>query len=94
MMKGVDDRIEEVVFQWFCHVERMENDRFAKIFAGECAGSNSVGRPQKRWIDTVKECLRKRSFDDRQAGRILQDMSEWRGFLRWNAWDAVLGMNP
>ena len=38
----------------------MENDRFAKrVNVGECAGSLSVGRPWKRWIDTVKECLRK-----------------------------------
>ena len=25
----------------------------------ECASSCSLGRPWKRWIDTVKECLRK-----------------------------------
>ena len=38
------------------HVERMENDRIAeRVYVGECAGSRSVGRPQKRWIDTVKD---------------------------------------
>ena len=31
----------------------MENHRIAKrVYAGVCAGSCSVGRPQKRWIDT------------------------------------------
>ena len=30
---------------------------------GKCAGSCSVGRPRKRWIDTVKECLKKRGLD-------------------------------
>ena len=39
------------------------------------AGSNSVGIPCKRWIDTVKECLKK-SWDVR---RMVQDRSEWRG---------------
>ena len=40
------------------HVERMENDRIAKrVYVGGCAGSRSVGRPWKRWIDTVKDCL-------------------------------------
>ena len=28
---------------------------------GECTGSCSVCRPQKRWIDIVKHCKEKRS---------------------------------
>ena len=61
----------------------MERDRIAKKFyVGECAGSRSVGRPRKRWIDTVKGCLKKRGLDVRQARRIVQDRSEWRGFVR------------
>ena len=36
----------------------LEMDRIAKrIYVGESAGSHSVGRPWKRWIDTVEECL-------------------------------------
>ena len=42
-------------------MERMESDRITKrVYVGECAGSDSVGRPWKRWIDTVKECLKKK----------------------------------
>ena len=38
----------------------MENDRIAKrVYIGKCAGSLSVGRPQKRWIVTLKDCLKK-----------------------------------
>ena len=38
----------------------MENDRIAKrVYVGECAGNRSVGRPWKRWTDTVKDCLKK-----------------------------------
>ena len=49
MMKGVDKRSDEAVLQWFGHVERMKNDRTAKrVYVGECAGSGSVGKPQKR----------------------------------------------
>ena len=29
-----------------------------RIYVGECAGSRSVGRPWKRWLESVKECLR------------------------------------
>ena len=58
MKNGLDERIDEGMLWWFGHVERMEKDRIAKrVYVGECAGSRSVGRPRKRWIDTVKECL-------------------------------------
>ena len=60
VMKGLDERIDECVLRWFGHVARMKRDRIAKrVYVEECAGSRSVGRPRKRWIDTVKECLRK-----------------------------------
>ena len=55
----------------------MENDMFAKrVYVGECADVRSGGRPRKRWIDTVNECLRKRGLDVRQARRRVQDRSE------------------
>ena len=73
MRNGLDDRIDEDILWWFSHVKRMERDRIAKrVYVGECAGSCSVGRPWKRWIDTM-ECLRKRGLDVRQA------RSEWWG---------------
>ena len=41
-------------------MERMESDRIAKgVYVGEYAGSRSLGRPRNRWIDAVKNCLRK-----------------------------------
>ena len=46
--KGLDERIDEGVLQWFDHVERIERDRIAKrIHVGECAGIRSVGRLRK-----------------------------------------------
>ena len=41
------------------------------VNVGECAVSCSVGRPWKRWIDTMKVCLRKRSLDVKQARRMV-----------------------
>ena len=59
--KDLYERIDEGVLRWFGHVVRMERDRIAKrVYVGECAGSRSVDRLWKRWIDTVKEFLRKR----------------------------------
>ena len=90
--KGLEERIDEGVFRWFGHVERMERDRIAKrVYVGECAGSRSVGRPRKRWIDIVKECLRKRGLDVGEARRMVQNRSEWRGFVRRNAWGVARG---
>ena len=61
-------QIDEGVLWWFSHVERMEVDRVVKrVYLGLCTGSLSVGRPRKRWIDTVKRCLRKIGLDVRQA---------------------------
>ena len=81
MKKGLDQRIDGGVLMWFGHAERMERDRITKrVYVGECAGSHSVGRPQKRWIDTMKECLKKIGLGIRQTRRIVQDKSEWWGF--------------
>ena len=92
--KGLDERIDESVLRWSCNVERMERDRIAKRFyVGEFAGSRSVGRPRKRWIDTVKECLKKRGLYIRQAKRMVQDRSEWWRFVKGNAWGVARGMN-
>ena len=59
-------------------MERMEKDRIAKrVYVAECAGSRSVGRPRKRWIDTVKGCLNTRGSDVRQGRRMVQERNEW-----------------
>ena len=90
----MDESIDEGVIRSFGLVERMENNRIAKrVYEGECAGSRSVGRPRKRWVDTVQDCLRK-GLDVKQARRMVQDRSEWREFVKGNAWGSAQGMNP
>ena len=42
---------------------------------GEYAGSRSVGRPWKRGIDTVKDCLR-RGLNVSKARRMVRDRNE------------------
>ena len=75
--------VDESVLRWFGHMERMKTYRITKRFyVGEFAGSRS----RKRWIDTVKECLKRRGLDVRQAKRIVKDRSEWRDFVKENAW--------
>ena len=58
-----DERIDISVLCWFSHVERMKNYMILKrVYLGKCEYSCSVGRPRKRWIDTMKDCLRKMRF--------------------------------
>ena len=45
------------------------------------SGSRSVGRPRKMRINTVKDIFKKR-LDARQQRRMMQDRSEWHGFVR------------
>ena len=76
----MDKRIDEDVFWWFGCVERMEKDRIAKrIYVEESAGSHSVGRLWKRWIDIVKNCLREIELDIKQPRRMVHDKSECQG---------------
>ena len=93
--KSVDEKIIDGVLRWFGHMERMNNYTIAKrVYVGECAGSRSVDRPRKRWINTVKDCLKKRGLDVKQARRMVRDRSVWRGFVRGSGWGVASGMNP
>ena len=93
--KGVDENIDEGVLRWFGHMERMENERIAKrVYVGECAGSRSLDRPRKRWIDSVKDCLKKSGLDFTQARITVNNSSVWQRFVRGNAWGVARGMNP
>ena len=58
-MKGLMKACSGGLAMW----RRWRVDRIAKrVYAGECAGSHSVVKLQKRWIDTMKKCLRKKKF--------------------------------
>ena len=39
----------------------------------------------KRWIDTMKDCLKERGLDVRQVRRMVYERIVWRGFVRVNA---------
>ena len=60
-----------------------------RIYVGKYPNSHSVGRMWKSWIDTIKDCLKKRGLDVRKARRILHDGHEWQEFVRRNAWDVA-----
>ena len=61
---------------------------------GKCMVSYLLGRPQKRWIDSVNDWLKKRGLNVEQARRMVYDRNEWHGLVRGNAGDIACGMNP
>ena len=56
-------------------------------YVGVCGGNLSVGRPRKRWIDTVKDCLRKRGLDVSRQGEWC-----WIEVNGGNAWGVTRGI--
>ena len=90
--KRMNEKIDEGALRWFCHVERMGNDGITKkVYVGECTCSHSVGKPRKKWIDILKDCLKKRCLDVKQSRRMVHDRSEWRGFVIGNVWSVARG---
>ena len=76
------------------HVGRILNDKIAKrVYVGEWAGSHSVGRSQKRWIETMKDCWKKRGLDVRQARTIVHDRSVLWGLVRGNEQGIALDLD-
>ena len=73
----------------------MERGGIAKrVYVEEFIGSCSVGWLRKKWIDTGKECLKKRGLAVRRARKMVLDRNEWWRFVRGNAWGIAWGMNP
>ena len=59
----------------------------------ECVGSR-LGQPQKRWIDSMNNCLKKRWLNVGQARRMVYDRNEWWEFVMRNSWGTAKGMKP
>ena len=66
MTKGVDKRTDEGVSRWFCHVERMENDRmyWSVLLIVQ-------------WVDSERGELKKRGFYVSQARRMVHNRRVW-----------------
>ena len=56
----MDERIGESIFQWFGHRKEWGIIGLLKGYMLECVDSHLVGRPRKRWINSVKEVLKEK----------------------------------
>ena len=76
---NMSGRVERCVLRWFGHVERMNDERMAKrVYVSGVDGRRGRGRPNRVWMDGVKEALNKRGWTLEQAKTTVHDRVEWR----------------
>jgi hypothetical protein len=49
--------------RWARNVARMEKRNAYKILVGKTEGKRPLGRPRRRWVDSIKMCLREIGWD-------------------------------
>jgi hypothetical protein len=68
---------ESLRLNWLGHVERMENERTSKcLLNGELFGVRRRKIPRKRWLQDVKDDLRRRRFG--KWKEKAQERNTWR----------------
>jgi hypothetical protein len=48
---------------------------------GKPEGKRRLGRPRRRWMDTIKMDLREMGWDGVDWINLAQDMDQWRAFV-------------
>ena len=75
-------RVGRCVLRWFGHIERMDEGRVAKrVYESGVDGRRGRGRPNRVWMDGVKEALNGRGLTLEQARVTVHDRAEWRRLL-------------
>jgi hypothetical protein len=65
--------------RWAGHVARMGETRNAyRILVGKPEGRRRLGRPRRRWVDSIKIDLREIGWDGVDWVDLAQDRDQWR----------------
>jgi hypothetical protein len=68
--------------RWAGHVVRMGEERNAyRILVGKPEGRRPLGRPRRRWVDTIKMNLREIGWDGVDWVDLAQDRNQWRALV-------------
>ena len=68
--------------RWEGHVARMEEGRSAfKILTGKPTGKRSLGRPRRRWEDSIRMDLKEMGVNSRNWVDSAQDRDYWRALV-------------
>jgi hypothetical protein len=68
--------------RWTGHVARMGEGRGVyMVLAGKREGERSLGRPRRRWEDSINLDLRKIGIYGANRIQLAQDRVQWRAFV-------------
>jgi hypothetical protein len=68
--------------RWAGHVARMGEGRDVyRVLVGRHKGKRPVGRPRRRWEDSIKLDLREIGIDGANWIQLAQDRVQWRAFV-------------
>jgi hypothetical protein len=74
--------------RWAGHVARMREKRDAyRLVVGKPEGNSQLGRPRRRWVDTIRMDLREVGWGDVDWIGLAQDRNRWRALV-----DSVLNL--
>ncbi|KAJ4429075.1 hypothetical protein ANN_26076 [Periplaneta americana] len=67
------------------HVAHMGESRNAyRVLVGRLEGKRPLGRPRRRWEDSIKMDLREVGYDDRDWINLAKDRDRWRAYVGGN----------
>ena len=73
-------RVDQKIFKWFGHVERIGDERLTKkVYKSELGGKRARGRSRLRWVDEVKDACGDSRMGLATARWKCRSRSEWRG---------------
>ena len=65
------------------HVHRMNEERLAReIFEVRVPEKNEVERPQRRWIEQVRQTAEQRDINWKAVGTLAQNRETWKRKIR------------
>jgi hypothetical protein len=68
--------------RWAGHVARMVETRNASwVLVGKPEGKRPLGKPRRRWVDSIKIDLREVRWDGLDWIDLAQDRDQWRALV-------------
>ena len=81
--ESIIEKIQNNRLRWYGHIMRMEDSKLTKtIFQGEVEGRRKQGRPQHRWMDTVRRDIAEKGLELEEAEMLVNNRKEWRKIVR------------
>ena len=77
----VVERVKKRRLQWFGHVSRMSRLPYLALHT-QLEGTRSQGRQRMRWRDNVRNDIKEKKMEFKEALSLLKDRDKWMEFVR------------